>query len=66
MKTLAKPAAKKTAAKVVRRAKSADRSVRLVPPPGRPAREVMADYPAPSPNFDAEGVERIIACRSER
>ncbi|MFA6289379.1 MAG: hypothetical protein WC661_18515 [Opitutaceae bacterium] len=63
MKTLAKskkPARKSAARRV------ASPLARLTPPPGKPAREVMAHYPAPSPDFDAAAVERIVASRSER
>jgi hypothetical protein len=38
----------------------------LVPPPGSSARKVMANYPAPLKAFDADGVERIVALRSDR
>ncbi len=61
-------AKKKAARKVARRpvAKAIKPGARLTPPPAMSAREVMADYPEPSPDFDAKGVERIIACRAER
>lgn len=41
-------------------------AARLVPPPGSSARKVMANYPAPFKAFDADGVERIVALRSDR
>lgn len=39
---------------------------RLTPPPAKSAREVMADYPAPSPNFNAAAVASLIAARNGR
>jgi hypothetical protein len=69
MSTLTKPLAKKPA-RVVRKAapiaKIPAPRARLTPPPGLPAAEVLKRLPPPCPDFDAEGVERIIACRSDR
>ena len=65
MKTLAKPAAKKPAAKG-RSARPASRAVRLAPPPGRKASEIADLLPPPSKNFDAEFVASVVACRSDR
>lgn len=41
---------------------------RLTPPPGPLAADVMKNYPPPAPaaDFDAEGVERIVALRASR
>ncbi len=60
MKTLTKPARTKSARK------PAMRRVTLTPPPGKSAREVMAHYPEPSPDFDADFVEKVVAARADR
>jgi hypothetical protein len=39
---------------------------RLTPPPGPSAAEFFANLPPPAKNFDAESVERIVACRADR
>jgi hypothetical protein len=62
MKTLPKARAKSAAGK--RRASGG--LAKLTPPPGKLARDVMTDYPAPSPNFDADFVSKIVAARAER
>lgn len=65
MSTLTK--AKKTAPKVVRRArvaKPAARAVRLVPPPGMKAAKVADLLPPPSKDFDADFVAKVVALRS--
>jgi hypothetical protein len=41
-------------------------STRLKLPPARKASEVADLLPPPSADFDAEAVERVIACRSDR
>lgn len=68
--TLTKPRATKTARKAaVRRSvtkKSPAPLARLPLPPGPSAAEFFANLPPPAKNFDAEGVERIVALRASR
>ncbi|HEY9247842.1 MAG TPA: hypothetical protein VIO38_01875 [Rariglobus sp.] len=66
MSTLAKT--KKPARKLAapRASKAAAPRARLTPPPGPTAREVMANYPDPSPDFDADFVTKVVAARSHR
>lgn len=64
MSTLTKPRAKPLP-KSVPRVKTVTRA-KLTPPPAKFASEVMPDYPAPSPHFDADYVASIVACRSDR
>lgn len=47
-------------------AKAAGPRARLTPPSAMCARDVMARYPAPCPDFDAAAVERTIAGRADR
>ncbi|MFH1500253.1 MAG: hypothetical protein ABII82_20805 [Verrucomicrobiota bacterium] len=45
---------------------SGARTATLIPPVGLSAAEFLKRLPPPSPEFDAEGVEQIIASRSKR
>ncbi len=59
-------AKKKPARKATRARRSAAPRARLTPPPGLKASEIADRLPPPSADFDAEAVERVIACRSDR
>lgn len=61
-KTASKAAARRPAAM---KAEPASRP-RLTPPPGLSATEFLKRLPLPAKDFDAEGVERIVALRASR
>ncbi len=62
----AKTKPRKATSRVGKRTTASEGGGRLVAPSGRPAREVMIDYPEPAKDFDAEGVGRLVAMRSAR
>jgi hypothetical protein len=59
-------AAKKPTGKPALARRAAAPRARLTPPPGIKAAKIADLLPPPSADFDAEAVERVIACRSDR
>jgi hypothetical protein len=65
-KPRAKKPARRLAAPAVKKSSPAPVRPRLIPPPGLSAAEFLERLPPPAKNFDAEGVERIVALRASR
>lgn len=65
MPTAAKKPAARCSAGSAKKPAAAPRP-RLTPPPGPSAADFLASLPPPAKNFDAEGVERIVALRASR
>lgn len=61
-----KKTARRVAATSAARRAPLPASPRLVPPPGLRTREALADYPAPSSDFNAAAVETLVAARACR
>lgn len=65
MPTVAKKPAVRRRAGSAKKPAAAPRA-RLTPPPGLSAAEFLKRLPPPAKDFDAEGVERIVALRASR